>query len=77
MRIFETEDKLGKIIFITQKRWIHICKEHPEISSYLKEFEDTLKNPTKIIMHEFYLNIKFYYKFSNSSNDKNYPGKGP
>ncbi|MBS3138367.1 hypothetical protein J4207_01540 [Candidatus Woesearchaeota archaeon] len=62
MRIFEIVDKTGRKIYLTDERWRHINEEHPEMSPYIKEFENVLQNPTKITSYQFDEKIRFFYK---------------
>ncbi len=45
--IFEITDKTGRKIRLTQERWSHITREHPEIVN-LEEVKDTLISPFTI-----------------------------
>ena len=62
MRLFEFRDKSDKIIYLTKERWSHINIEHPEITNYIKEFNEILNNPTKIVDYPHDKNMKYYYK---------------
>ena len=62
-RIFESKDKSGRNIYLTDERWKHINKDHPEVAPYLEEIKETLKNPIKITAYEFDENVKYYYKY--------------
>ena len=62
-RIFETKDKSGRNIYLTDERWKHINQEHSEVAPYLEEIKETLKNPVKITDYEFDENVKYYYKY--------------
>ncbi len=63
MRVFETRDKSGRYIYLTDERWKHINEEHPEVAHYLQELENTILNPTKITSYEYNDLIKYYYKY--------------
>jgi len=63
MKIFESKDKIGKTIYLTKERWVHISKEHPEVKNYFNNFDDTLINPTKMMDYFYDNNIKYYYKY--------------
>ncbi len=63
MRIFESKNKSGRNIYLTKERWLHINKEHPEVSNYFKNFEDILINPTKIVDYPYDKDMKYYYKY--------------
>mgnify|MGYP001614297181 FL=1 len=60
-RILEVKDKNNKLVYITKERWMHLCREHPEVAPYLFYFEETLKNPTKFI--DFDNSKKYFYKY--------------
>ena len=57
-RIFETEDKSGRKIYLSDERWNHLNQEHPEVAPYIEDIKETLKNPVKITTYEFDENIK-------------------
>ena len=59
--IFEIVDKTGRKIHLSKERLKHITQEHPEISSYINDFESILKNPTKIVSYTS--EITYYYKY--------------
>ena len=61
MNLFETSDKTGRKIHLSNERWKHISKEHPEVTSYVEEFTDVLKNPIKITGTEVDEKVKYYY----------------
>lgn len=61
--LLETTDKSGRKIHLTTERWTHINTEHPEISAYFNDFEEVLKNPTKIITYFYDDNIRYFYKY--------------
>ena len=47
MNIFEITDKNGKEFILTNERWAHIRKDHPNVE--LEEIESTLIKPIKVI----------------------------
>ena len=57
MNIFEIVDKTGRQIRLPQKQYSHILKKHPQISSYLEEIKETLRNPLKITDYSLDENI--------------------
>lgn len=61
-RIFETRDKTGRLIYLTDERWRHILK-HPEMSNKLQQIKDTLLYPDKITQVNYDLDVRFYYKY--------------
>ena len=64
--IFEIEDKSGRKIHLTKERWTHINQEHPEVSSYLEEIQETLKNPIKIQEVDYDKDVRHYYRYYKS-----------
>ena len=61
--IFEVEDKSGRKIHLSDERWKHLNQEHPEVTPYLEELKETLKNPLKITTYELDENVKYHYKY--------------
>ena len=61
--IFQTTDKSGRKIHLTKERWTHINEQHPEISNYSEEIQETLKNPTKIKEVGYDENVRYYYRY--------------
>lgn len=61
-RIFETKDKSGRIIYLTDERWKHILK-HPEMANQLEQIKDTLSQPDTIKIIEQDLDVRFYYRY--------------
>ena len=49
--VFETIDKSGRKIRLTKKQWSHIRQHHAEVETP-GEIEETLQNPTNIILDE-------------------------
>jgi hypothetical protein len=64
--IFQTTDKSGRIIKLTKERWTHINEEHPEMSSYLEEMQETLRNPIAIKEIDYDKDIRYYYRYYKS-----------
>jgi len=63
---FQIRDKSGRDIYLSKERWTHINQEHPELSGYLEEIKETLKNPSKIKTFEYDENIRYYYNYYKS-----------
>ena len=61
--IFETIDKTGRKIRLTNKQWKHI-QRHPHMHSYesRERIEDTIKNPTTVRYNENDETISFFYR---------------
>jgi len=67
VRLFEAMDKTGRRIYLTDERWAHINEEHPEVSRYMEEFQELLKNPTKVRPSQFDAKIHHFYKYYKSN----------
>lgn len=65
-RVFETKDKTGRNIYLTDERLTHINLEHPEVAPYLKEFEATLKLPTKVTQYPYDKHTQYFYRYFKS-----------
>ncbi|MEK6843947.1 MAG: hypothetical protein AABX83_00825 [Nanoarchaeota archaeon] len=57
--VFEVIDKKGRKIRLTQKQWLHINHNHPDVKQ--EEIEQTIGAPLKIV--EKSKNKLFYYRF--------------
>ena len=68
--IFRSEDKTGRHIYLTDERWSHINEEHPEVSPYLQEFTETLKNPTNVASYPYDKDIRYFYKYFKQRENK-------
>ncbi len=63
LNIFEITDKTGRKIRLTQERWNHITREHPEMVS-LEEVRNTLISPLKIKSSKYSPeDVNYYYRF--------------
>ncbi|HIH17973.1 MAG TPA: hypothetical protein HA282_01225 [Nanoarchaeota archaeon] len=60
-RIFEVKDKTERVIYLTNERWSHIRKRHPEVND-LELLKETLGKPDKITDYSFDENVRYYYK---------------
>ena len=61
-RIFETKDKSGRTIYLTDERWNHILK-HQEMSNQTEQIKDTLLLPDKITEVDYDPDVRFYYRY--------------
>ena len=61
-RIFESKDKSGRNIYLTDERWKHILK-HPEMDNQLEQIKHTLLHPDTITKIEQDPDVRFYYKY--------------
>ncbi len=46
--VFETEDKIGRHVHMSQERWRHINQEHPEVAPYVDQIKEAVKNPAYV-----------------------------
>ncbi|MBI2546352.1 hypothetical protein HYV81_04180 [Candidatus Woesearchaeota archaeon] len=53
-------------ILLTNKRWKHIIKEHPEVEPYRKLISVVLKQPDLIKMSKRRKNTFLYYRYYNT-----------
>jgi len=63
MPFFETLDRSGRKIYLSQVRWTHINTEHPEISPYFLNFGEILRNPTKVVLYQDDESLCYFYKY--------------
>lgn len=54
MRFFELKDKNNRVIYLTKERWLHISKEHPEVSNYFKSPGQKMKRGYSMILDSNY-----------------------
>ena len=64
--IFEITDKTGRKIHLSEERWGHIRKKHPEVEEW-ESIKQTLEKPDKILEDDFSESIKYFYKFYKHS----------
>ena len=64
--IFEIKDKSNRKIHLSKERWSHINQEHPEVSEYLQEMQETIENPVKIKIYKYDGNVRYYYRYYKS-----------
>ncbi len=60
--VFETEDKIGRRVYMLQERWRHINQEHPEIAPYVEEVKEAIKNPTHVYAYAYDISVRYYYR---------------
>jgi len=61
-RVFETKDKSGRTVYLTDERLAHILK-HPEMSDQTEQIKDALLQPDKITDVEYDPDVHFYYRY--------------
>lgn len=60
--VFETEDKIGRSVHMSQERWRHINKEHPEVAPYIEEIKEAIRNPNHVSAYGYDMNVRYYYR---------------
>ena len=60
-------DIFGDTIELTDERWFHIVKEHPEVGQYKDRIQDVLGAPECVKMSNRDSVVLLYYKFYNDS----------
>jgi hypothetical protein len=56
-------DVSGDKIELTEERWLHILREHPEISRYKERMQDVLVKPDYVKESSRDTKVLLYYKF--------------
>lgn len=59
----EFKDKFNNIIKLSEKRWLHIIKEHPEIEPYRNRLFDVLRNPDLVKRSKRDKDTFLYYRY--------------
>ncbi|MDP3728973.1 MAG: hypothetical protein Q8R18_06005 [bacterium] len=61
--LFEIKEKTGKDIHLSEKRWSHIMKEHPNVQ--MEEIKRTIEAPTKVVPSKYDpIHVRYYYSFN-------------
>ena len=64
--IFEINDKTKRFIRLTEERWKHITKEHPEVTD-IEEIKETVKKPFKIKESKYDPNhVVWFYRLNKN-----------
>ena len=61
--IFETIDKIGKKIRLTDKQWAHVVEDHPYMANHIEEMKETIEKADKITISMMDENVRYYYKY--------------
>jgi hypothetical protein len=56
-------DIFGNSIELTDERWLHIVKEHPEVKQYRDKIQETLAFPEYVKISSRDTDVLLYYKF--------------
>ena len=56
-------DIYGDLIELTDERWLHIAKEHPEVKQYKNIIQEVLASPDYIKKSSRDAEVLLYYKF--------------
>ena len=59
----EFEDKFDNIIKLSDKQWIHIIKEHPEVQPYKNRLSDVLSRPHLVKRSKRDKDTFLYYRY--------------
>ncbi|MBI2147460.1 hypothetical protein HYU19_03200 [Candidatus Woesearchaeota archaeon] len=71
--VFNVPDKSGRTIHLSKERWVHINREHPEVTPYFEEIKECLRSPTKIVSYSFDEKVCQYHKYlKNRDSDAKY-----
>lgn len=60
--IFEITDNTNRKIHLSNERWKHIRKKHPEVGE-IEKIKETIQNPDKTTSYGLDETIHYYYKF--------------
>jgi len=61
--IFEIEDITGRRIHLSKEQWSHINSDHPEISPYVEEMKDILRNPALVKTLNYDKKVRYFYRY--------------
>jgi len=61
--VFEIVSKFGKRVALTQGKYDHICKRHPEVSGEIDEMKETLSSPQIIRRSTYDEKVWLFYRF--------------
>ena len=59
----EIKDKTGRIIYLSEERWKHIVKEHPDLYNKIEDIKETILHPIIIKSSKYDVNARFHYKY--------------
>ena len=65
MKLIETYDKRGDLIYLTNERWCHIVETHPEMKNFKEELIDTIKKGRRSQDPFDQTKYKYYKRFHN------------
>jgi hypothetical protein len=65
-------DIFGNSIELTDERWLHIIKEHPEVSQYKERIQEVLATPDYVKRSSRNTDVVLYYKFYSDILDGKY-----
>lgn len=73
MRLFEIQDRSGRIIYMTLERWHHIIGRHPNLVGCFEEIQAAIAYPTAFRRSEDEPDVRFYYRYHKDPiSDKEY-----
>ncbi len=65
-------DIFGDSLELTDERWLHIVKEHPEVTQYKERLSETLATPDYVKKSSRDDGVLLYYKFYGDIFDGKY-----
>ena len=60
--VFETLDKSNRKVHLSDERWKHIKKKHPEIQDF-DQIKETIEKPDKVTFYSYDETIYYFYKY--------------
>ncbi|MBM4166663.1 MAG: hypothetical protein FJ218_07090 [Ignavibacteria bacterium] len=57
------EDIFKNEVEITQERWKHSCRQHPEIEPFIEQIKQTIQNPDVVKMSSSDKTVRLYYRY--------------
>ena len=61
MVVFEVASKVGKKVFLDEKRWEHV-KEHPEMDGQIDRLRETVVEPDEVRRSVYDASVWLFYK---------------
>jgi len=53
----------GRKIHLSPEQWSHINSDHPEISAYVEEMKDILRNPALVKTLSYDEQVHYFYRY--------------
>lgn len=65
-------DVFGGLIELTDERWLHIIKEHPEVARCKEKIQEVLANPDYVKKSSRDAEVLLYYRFYDDISNGKY-----